>query len=320
MPQRREPADDAFLFAQGPARGLSKIRFHDWRAVYERWADLPNVARFTEQAASLPALLQTAPPDEDQQRDLGFMLTLGELFTLVVYGQLILEQAELTGQDRDVIDQIFDVLVRDFSAYAVDLHGKPTATAAQQAWALEQVRGAGRRRRALRARLRAGDRARRARTRCGREPRDSPVARALDRCRWRTAHTSQRCVARGLRSGLAGSQRVSVRSSVDATDDRAPIRLLRRRRHGSHRLGTPSPGRRVSATIHPTPRRPAMGEKTDKISGRAKQAVGAITGDEETKREGERQEAKGKLKGKFDSAVDKAQDALGHLKDKADRS
>jgi len=141
VPQRREAADDAFLFAQGPTRGLSKIRFQDWRAPYERWADLPNVARFTEQAAALPALLGSAPPDEDQQKDLGFMLTLGELFTLVVYGQLILEQAELTGQDRDVIDQIFDVLVRDFSAYAVNLHGKPTTTAAQQAWALEQVRG-----------------------------------------------------------------------------------------------------------------------------------------------------------------------------------
>ena len=40
-----------------------------------------------------------------------------------------------------------------------------------------------------------------------------------------------------------------------------------------------------------------MGEKTDKIAGRAKQAVGAVTGDEETEREGERQENKGKLKG-----------------------
>jgi uncharacterized protein YjbJ (UPF0337 family) len=62
-----------------------------------------------------------------------------------------------------------------------------------------------------------------------------------------------------------------------------------------------------------------MGEKTDKIAGRAKQAVGAVTGDEETKREGERQEDKGKLKGKVDSTVDKAQDALGDLKDKVDR-
>jgi uncharacterized protein YjbJ (UPF0337 family) len=62
-----------------------------------------------------------------------------------------------------------------------------------------------------------------------------------------------------------------------------------------------------------------MGEKTDKISGRAKQAAGAVTGDEEIKREGERQEDKGKLKGKLDSAVDKAQDELEDLKDKADR-
>jgi uncharacterized protein YjbJ (UPF0337 family) len=58
-----------------------------------------------------------------------------------------------------------------------------------------------------------------------------------------------------------------------------------------------------------------MGEKTDKIEGRAKQAVGAVTGDQETKREGERQEDKGKLKGNFDSAIDKAQDALVDLKD-----
>jgi uncharacterized protein YjbJ (UPF0337 family) len=57
-----------------------------------------------------------------------------------------------------------------------------------------------------------------------------------------------------------------------------------------------------------------MGEKSDKITGRAKQAVGAVTGDEETKREGERQEDKGKL----DSTIDKVQDALEDLKDKAE--
>lgn len=62
-----------------------------------------------------------------------------------------------------------------------------------------------------------------------------------------------------------------------------------------------------------------MGEKTDKIGGRAKQAVGAVTGDEDIKHEGERQEDKGKLKGKLDSAVDKAHEALEHLRHKADR-
>ena len=62
-----------------------------------------------------------------------------------------------------------------------------------------------------------------------------------------------------------------------------------------------------------------MGEKTDKISGRAKQALGAVTGDEDLKREGEREEDKGKLKGKLDEGVDKAQDVIEDLKDKADR-
>jgi len=62
-----------------------------------------------------------------------------------------------------------------------------------------------------------------------------------------------------------------------------------------------------------------MGAKTDQTIGRAKQAVGAVTGDEETKREGQRQEDKGKLKGKLDSAFDKAQHAIEDLKHKINR-
>jgi uncharacterized protein YjbJ (UPF0337 family) len=63
-----------------------------------------------------------------------------------------------------------------------------------------------------------------------------------------------------------------------------------------------------------------MGEKADKIIGRAKQALGAITGSEKMKREGQRREDKGKLKGKLDSTIGKTQDALKDLKNKADRS
>jgi hypothetical protein len=139
VPVRRDATDDEFLFRQGPARGLGKIQFHDWRAPYAEFAHVPNVARFMEQAEGLCTLLTSAPPTEEQQRDLDFLLVLGELFTLVVYGQLILEQAALVELDG-TLDQIFDVLVRDFSAHAVDLHGKTSSTEAQQAWALEHVR------------------------------------------------------------------------------------------------------------------------------------------------------------------------------------
>jgi hypothetical protein len=140
VPQRRDAADDEFLFRQGPAKGLGAIQFADWRTAYVEAAHIPNVARFTEQAEGLTQLLTTAPPNEDQQKELGFLLTLGELFTLVVYGQLILEQAALTSLDDHTVDAIFDVMVRDFSAHAVTLHGHPTATEEQRTWALANIR------------------------------------------------------------------------------------------------------------------------------------------------------------------------------------
>ncbi|MFF5174677.1 acyl-CoA dehydrogenase [Micromonospora sp. NPDC000089] len=140
VPTRHDAADDEFLFRQGPARGLGAIRFHDWRAAYDAHAGVPNVARFREQADGLVGLLAAHAPTEEQQRDLDFLLALGQLFALVVYGQLILEQADLTGVDADLLDEIFDILVRDFSGHATELHGKPTATDEQAAWALTQVR------------------------------------------------------------------------------------------------------------------------------------------------------------------------------------
>ena len=129
------PGDDDFLFRQGPARGLSKIRFSDWHAAFEPFTDVPNVARFAELADSFKELLVNAAPDEDQQKDLDYLLTLGELFTLIPYGQLICEQAKLSDLPTDTLDQIFDVLIRDFSAYATQLHGKASATEAQAEWA-----------------------------------------------------------------------------------------------------------------------------------------------------------------------------------------
>ena len=140
VPTRHDAGDDEFLFRQGPARGLGAVRFHDWRTAYEAHADLPNVARFREQADGLCALLSAHAPDETQQSDLDFLLALGQLFALVVYGHLILEQAELTGLDRRLLDEIFAILIQDFSGYATELHGKAATTEDQAAWALAHVR------------------------------------------------------------------------------------------------------------------------------------------------------------------------------------
>src|SRR6478752_1588552 len=140
IPTRNDAADDVFFWNQGPTRGAGKVQFADWTPAYEEHVSIPNVARFYEQAQAFRELLVTAAPDPDQQKDLDFLLNVGHLFSLIVYGQLILEQAALTGLDTDIIGQMFDFQVRDFDTYAVALHGKPTASAAQQDWALSAIR------------------------------------------------------------------------------------------------------------------------------------------------------------------------------------
>ena len=140
-PARKDPADDAFLFRQGPTRGLGRITFPDWRPVFDAFAAVPNVALFREQAEGLVTLVQEAPlTPEQMQDDLDFQQCLARIFTLVPYGQLILEQARLSGTPADVVDLVFETLVRDFSATSLDLHGKASSTAEQQAWAIAHLR------------------------------------------------------------------------------------------------------------------------------------------------------------------------------------
>ncbi len=140
-PVRRDATDDAFLFDQGPTRGLSKIAFPDWRPAFDSRAEIANVACFRQQADALLTMLGEAPLTPDQMGgDLDFQQSLSQLFTLIPYAQLILEQAELEQTAPDIIDLIFEVLVRDFSATAIELLGKDSSTEAQQAWALGAVR------------------------------------------------------------------------------------------------------------------------------------------------------------------------------------
>jgi uncharacterized protein YjbJ (UPF0337 family) len=63
-----------------------------------------------------------------------------------------------------------------------------------------------------------------------------------------------------------------------------------------------------------------MSAITDKIIGRAKQALGAITGDKKMKRKGQVQENKGEVKDMAKTTIDKTQDTLADLKKTVDRS
>ncbi len=131
VPVRRDGANDTFLFNQGPTKGLGKTRFHDYRLIYNK-CELPNVRVFKKQVGIFRKMLMAARPNKQQIKDIDFLLIVGELFTLVAYGQLILESWEKLDIDDDLVDQIFDFMVRDFSKYALQLYSKTSSTKMQQ--------------------------------------------------------------------------------------------------------------------------------------------------------------------------------------------
>lgn len=134
-----QAVNDDFLFDQGDARGLGETQFNDYHRAFEGF-DLPNVQLFLEQADAFRELLAADPPGPEQMKDVDFLLAGGEIFALVVYAQLLLENARLYQLDNDLLDEIFDFMVRDMSRYAMDLHSKPMTSARQMEHCLKIVR------------------------------------------------------------------------------------------------------------------------------------------------------------------------------------
>ncbi len=125
-----EARNDDFLFNQGRAGGLGQIQFHDYRQAFEA-CHLANVQQFAAQADVFRQLLASDPPGPDQMKDVDFLLAAGEIFALVVYAQLILENARIYGVEDDLLDQIFDFMVRDMSEKALALSLQPSSTDSQ---------------------------------------------------------------------------------------------------------------------------------------------------------------------------------------------
>jgi len=62
------------------------------------------------------------------------------MFTLVVYGQLILENAKIYELEDALVDQIFDFMVRDFSKFALTLYGKASTSEAQMGYLQKMIK------------------------------------------------------------------------------------------------------------------------------------------------------------------------------------
>lgn len=138
VPQQNAATNDDFLFEQGPTRGLSGIQFHDYNEAFELF-DTPNVALFRKKIEVFKGMLKDCPPTKEQSRDVDYLLAGGQIFALVVYGQLILENAKIYDIGEDLVDEIFDVFCRDFSRYALELHDKPGTNEDQMARCLQML-------------------------------------------------------------------------------------------------------------------------------------------------------------------------------------
>lgn len=136
--QRNEDAHDDFLFHQGETRGLGKIRFHDYKLAYNS-VNLPNVNIFKKQIKKLKLFLVLGRPNKEQIKDFDFLLNLGELFTLVAYGQLIIENCKIYNVEHDLLEQIFDFMIRDFSKFALKIYSKSNCTAIQRLLCLQMI-------------------------------------------------------------------------------------------------------------------------------------------------------------------------------------
>ena len=133
-----QPVNDDFLFHQGPTKGLGKIRFHDYNIAYNA-CTLPNAEVFKEQISLFKDMLVKARPSKEQTKDIDYLLALGEILALVVYGQLILESRKYFTVPDDLVDEMFDCMVRDFSKYALNIYSKPSNTDKQREMARRMI-------------------------------------------------------------------------------------------------------------------------------------------------------------------------------------
>jgi len=130
LSRRNEAVDDDYLFRQYTG-GLAKVRFPDYLQPYAD-INLPNVLVFREQLELFRRLLLEAPPTKEQSSNIDYMLAAGELFTLIAYAQLVLENSQIYDVDDDLMEQIFTFLVKDFSGFSLRMLLDHNNSVAQQ--------------------------------------------------------------------------------------------------------------------------------------------------------------------------------------------
>jgi len=114
----REAKDDSNVFKQ-TLGGLSKVQFPNYRKAYEN-IEIPNVKVFLELIETFREMITKAAPDKSLMKNMDYMLNIGEIFTMIVYAQLVLEGANLNDVDEGLTNQIFGYFVKDINVFALN--------------------------------------------------------------------------------------------------------------------------------------------------------------------------------------------------------
>lgn len=119
VPIADEPVHDHYLFSQN-SQSMGEQKFPSYSTAYKDITG-DNVKIFKEQLDTYRELLKHAGPDSKQIKNVDFMLSLGELFSLGVYSQLILENTKLLKTDVEIVKGIYKFLIKDFSHFALHI-------------------------------------------------------------------------------------------------------------------------------------------------------------------------------------------------------
>ncbi|MHA1110069.1 MAG: acyl-CoA dehydrogenase, partial [Promethearchaeota archaeon] len=131
VPKVSEAKNDDFLFKQPPTKGLRDIQFHDYREIYSKF-DRPNIKKFRRVICTFKNMMKIAPPTDSQKKNFDFLLNIGKMFAQCVYSNLILETLKYNPIDSNVLDEIFEIIIKDFSTFALKMRDKPQITLLQR--------------------------------------------------------------------------------------------------------------------------------------------------------------------------------------------
>lgn len=117
IPIREDLVDDSNIFKQTMG-GLKFVKFADYKKAYKN-IESSNVKIFFEQIEIFKNMLSKAKIEESLAKNMDYMLGIGDIFTVIVYAQLVLEGAKLNDIDNELIDQIFALFIKDINKYAL---------------------------------------------------------------------------------------------------------------------------------------------------------------------------------------------------------